>query len=324
MFLKENLVSVLMPVYNCEAYVTQAIQSILNQTYQNFELLIVDDGSKDASWKTVTNIKDDRVKKFKFEKNKGNIVALNFLLNKAEGDYITFQDADDWSDKNRLQIQVDFLKQHQQIYLCGTQYSHVEVNGTFTSSAILPLTHNDILNYIDTYKFPSLCAASCMIRKEVYNKIGGLREYYNRIGSGDFDWHYSIIQNFETANINEVLYFYRKNNLSLTTTVSKDLKKMISYKIAYHLYNQRKLTGTDSISNKNFGDIEELTQKLLPQYFKDPKLIYFKIAENQINTNQLRKGFFSIIVCIWKKPFGRRNITLVKMLYKKITTPSIN
>jgi glycosyltransferase involved in cell wall biosynthesis len=315
---KEDLVSVLMPVYNCADFLEQSIFSILKQTHKNLELLIVNDCSKDKSWEIISAMKDNRIRKYNFTKNKGNIVALNFLLEKAEGKFITFQDADDWSDINRIKVQIDFFRQHPQIYLCGTEYRYVQIDNTFTQASKLPLSHEGIMDYINEFEFPSLCAASCMIRKEVYEKVGGFREYFNRIGSGDFDWHYRIIEKYKIANIDEILYYYRKNNLSLTNTVSKDLKKMISYKIANHLYKQRKIDNTDSIINEDFEAINEFTKKLLPEYFKDSGLIYFKIAENQIINNQLLKGFISTMLCILRKPIKRRNFTLLKSLIKKI------
>lgn len=307
-----------MPSYNVDRYIQDAIDSILNQTYENFELIILDDGSKDKTWKVISEIKDNRVKKFRFKKNKGNIVALNFLLQKAKGEYITFQDADDWSDLNRIKIQVDFLSKHPDIYLCGTDYSYVEDNLPNTEFKNLPGTHEEIINYINLYESPPLCAASCMIQKATYSTIGGLREYFNRIGAGDFDWHYRIIENFTIANVNKTLYFYRKNNFSTTKTITSDIKKMVSEKIAYHLHTQRKSNISDLIDAKNFEKIDDFCRLHLPEYTKDKGLIYFKMAENQIKKQQLRKGFISLIILIFRTPFKRRNLTIMKLLFKAL------
>ena len=97
-----NKISVLMTVYNCEDYVRYAIDSILNQTYQNFEFIIVDDCSNDNSKKIIREFKDDRIKIFELNKRLGRTKALNFGLKKCNHSFIAIQDSDDISKKDRL------------------------------------------------------------------------------------------------------------------------------------------------------------------------------------------------------------------------------
>lgn len=100
------LVSIIIPCYNVEAYVEKAINSILNQTYTNLEIWIIDDASTDGTLQKVNAIKDDRIRIISFKENTQKVGAVNEALQKVNGDYIAFQDADDWSEPTRVQQQL--------------------------------------------------------------------------------------------------------------------------------------------------------------------------------------------------------------------------
>lgn len=103
-------VSVILPVYNSEAYLKEAIDSILAQTFIDFELVIIDDGSTDSSAKIILSYNDPRIKYFKNETNKGLVFSLNRAVNEATGNYIARMDADDISLPERLEKQLAYLK----------------------------------------------------------------------------------------------------------------------------------------------------------------------------------------------------------------------
>lgn len=108
-----DLVSVIMPAYNSEAFIAEAIESVLNQTYQNLELIIVDDCSKDKTFQIIKSFSDSRIRFFKLEKNSGSGVARQFAVEKAKGNYIAFLDADDLWKPEKLEKQLVFMKKHQ-------------------------------------------------------------------------------------------------------------------------------------------------------------------------------------------------------------------
>ncbi|WP_226163551.1 glycosyltransferase family 2 protein [Hymenobacter terricola] len=116
------LVSVLMPVYNAAPYVEQAVRSILEQTFADFELLIFNDGSQDASSEIIRSIQDERIRFFDCGQNSGYVVHLNEGLRLAKGKYIARMDADDIALPERFAKQVALLEQNVQIGLCGTAY----------------------------------------------------------------------------------------------------------------------------------------------------------------------------------------------------------
>lgn len=107
-------ITVFMPVYNTEKYLNEAIESILNQTYKNFEFLIIDDGSTDESLNIIKSFKDDRIRVYANKVNKGLPYTRNLGLTLANGKYIAFMDSDDISELNRLEIEVRFLEKNKE------------------------------------------------------------------------------------------------------------------------------------------------------------------------------------------------------------------
>lgn len=105
---KNNLISVIMPCYNAEKYIAEAIQSVLRQTHSNLELIIINDGSTDQSEKVIQSFNDERIK-YVVQKNSGQCVASNTGLSHAKGDYIKFFDADDVMNENHLEAQLQRL-----------------------------------------------------------------------------------------------------------------------------------------------------------------------------------------------------------------------
>lgn len=118
-------VSVVMPVYNAEAYLKEAIESILHQTFKDFELLVFNDGSTDASASIVQSYGDSRIRFFDRSVNVGYVHLLNEGIALAQGKYIARMDADDVSYPERLQQQVAFMESHSEVVLCGTRYIHI-------------------------------------------------------------------------------------------------------------------------------------------------------------------------------------------------------
>src|SRR5882672_11542755 len=114
------LVSVIMTVYNTEKYLTEAVNSILNQSLKDFEFIIIDDGSTDGSAQLLDSFLDPRIRIFKSSENLGLIVQSNKALGLARGKYIARMDSDDISLPTRLATQVAFLESHLEIGLCGT------------------------------------------------------------------------------------------------------------------------------------------------------------------------------------------------------------
>ena len=166
------LVSVIMPVYNGEKWLGEAIESILAQTFANFELLIVDDGSSDKSADIIRvyEQRDSRIRVFQLERNSGTAIARNYCIKASRGTYITYMDCDDISLPERLQKQVDFLNSNPQIGAVGTYASVVNEDLEFLRVR-KPQKHHALI-LLDHYIGDPFVYASIMMRRELLFAAG--------------------------------------------------------------------------------------------------------------------------------------------------------
>ena len=139
-FEKYPLVSVIMPVYNGASFISKTIESILNQTYKNFELLILDDFSSDNSIEIIKSFKDERIKLFTNKNNAGYIQGLNFLVNRSKGEFIARNDQDDISLPERLDKQLALFKRKPKLSIVGGQ---IKAFGKYIKKVSYPVNYND-------------------------------------------------------------------------------------------------------------------------------------------------------------------------------------
>lgn len=200
-------VTVLMPVYNAENYLAEAIESILDQTFTDFEFLIIDDGSTDRSIEIVNSYKDHRILLVKNEYNLGLVTTLNQGLSLAKSKYIARMDADDISLSNRLQIQVGYMEAHPAIGVCG---SWVTTIGDCPNHVwCYPTEHARIQTEL---LFTSrLAHPSVMMRRALLEKHG---LFYDKDYLHAEDWQLwrRCSFKFPLANIPQVLLKYRINS----------------------------------------------------------------------------------------------------------------
>jgi glycosyltransferase involved in cell wall biosynthesis len=202
---EKPIVSVVLPVFNCEDYVCDAVRSILDQTFTNFEFIIIDDGSTDNTYKKIKKIKDPRIILIK-QKNKGLPTTLNESFKRARGKYLARQDADDFSYKSRLEKQVAFLDSNPNVGIVGTWAEiwsdQKKTNRTLKHSC----TNSKIL--FDSLFDSSFVHSSVMIRKKVFSSIGGYNPKYKPVE--DYEYWTRILEKYDGANIPEVLHIYRE------------------------------------------------------------------------------------------------------------------
>ena len=204
-------VSVLMPVYNHEAFVGQAIESILNQTFSDFELVIVDDGSKDGSAGVIRAYqqRDERIRFYQFPHNLGEARARNRTVSESSGDYITFLDADDQCLPERLEKQLEFLRSNPGIGAVGTAGFLVDVNLKHLAVDKSP-AHPALIAFSPFIGGEMFINASVMLRREFVLAVG---EYDPSMRYGaDSDFFLRVMGLTRCANIQEPLYVYRRHN----------------------------------------------------------------------------------------------------------------
>lgn len=208
-------VTVLMSVYNGDRYLLESIESILNQTFQDFELLIINDGSTDKTREIILSLNDSRIRLVDNEQNIGLTRSLNKGLRLAKGEFVARQDADDLSAPDRLQQQVDFLDKHSEIALLGTWHQEIDADGNFTGAWDLPSNWTQIRWSILFYT--PFVHSSIMMRKNlVLSQIGFYNEALSY--SQDYELWSRIAASLPVFSLKERLVKTRVNPFSMTAT----------------------------------------------------------------------------------------------------------
>jgi glycosyltransferase involved in cell wall biosynthesis len=209
--------SVILPVYNTEKFVAQAIESILNQTFVDFELIIADDGSKDGSCKIVNAYaeQDDRIIISHNEINQGKVKTVNRLFEMCRGKYLTIHDADDWSELARFQIQLDFLQKFDKNVLCGSNfYSHFGSKRFIASD--LQTEGGKIIE--DLGKHSQIHGPTAIFHSEIVKELGTL--YRDFSTAEDIDFILRTSEKYLVTNIPQCLYHYRIHDNSITNNLN--------------------------------------------------------------------------------------------------------
>ena len=200
-----------MPVYNAGSFLREAIESILSQTYQNFELIIIDDASTDESGKVIREYAkkySSKIRAIYLKKNinGGGDAAGNVGFAKATGEYIARMDSDDIADPNRLAKQVEYMQKHKRIDVLGSCAYVINASGEITGEKNVPLTHKDI--YQEFFTFHPMIHPSVMIRR---SSIVGKTLYSQELPSNnDYLTFFKLITSGKKfANLPEKLLYYR-------------------------------------------------------------------------------------------------------------------
>ena len=133
--MEDKLVSIIMPTYNCAKFIGKTIESVIAQTYENWELIIVDDCSKDNTEEVVSKYKDNRIKYYRLENNSGAAVARTEAMKKARGSYMSFLDSDDLWKKDKLEKQLEFMNKNNYNFTC-TEYEQIDEEGNKLNKVI--------------------------------------------------------------------------------------------------------------------------------------------------------------------------------------------
>jgi glycosyltransferase involved in cell wall biosynthesis len=220
-------VSVIMASYNHENYVAEAIESVLSQTYQDFEFIITDDGSIDGTVGAIKKIADSRIKLFCFSKNQGVCAAMNNCIKEAKGEYIALINSDDAWMPEKLEKQVKFLEENSGI---GATFTHVKIiddngndrpEGSDLHTKVFAQPNKTRFQWLEHFFFKGncLCHPSVLIRKHCYEEIGFYDERFAQLP--DFDFWIRLCTRYEIyimpANLVRFRILQEKTNVSANT-----------------------------------------------------------------------------------------------------------
>jgi glycosyltransferase involved in cell wall biosynthesis len=234
-------VSVLLPVYNGERYIVQSVESILRQSYRDFELIVVNDGSTDRTGTLIKGLSDHRINLLEQE-NQGLTRTLNNALKVIKGEYIARQDADDLSHPDRLLRQVEFLDTRLDVGLVGSVCLCLNEDGEIIGQTP-PLTDPLKLRKILRERGNPFVHGSVMFRRECIGKVGGYRIEMDR--AEDYDLWLRISEYYEIAKLKEPLYLWRWSQSGISLTKMEYLEKKAE--LARELSEERRKEGRDSL-----------------------------------------------------------------------------
>ena len=199
-------VSVIMPAYNCEAFIGESVESILKQSFTDFEFIIIDDASTDKTVEMIRGYNDPRIILLVKPGNTGYTDSLNMAIRLAKGKYIARMDADDIALVNRFEVQYRFLEKNKDTLVVG---SHYKIIGTDTTIH-LPVTYDEVK--ITAMMHVPVAHPTAFIRKEVFTKYA-FRYDKNFEPAEDYDLWCKVLEKGKIENIDEVLLLYRHHNL---------------------------------------------------------------------------------------------------------------
>lgn len=229
--MKSPVISILMPVYKTAPYLREAIDSVLSQSFKEFELIVLNDCSPDNADEILDTYTDPRIVRYKGERNAGLSNILNIGLGLARGKYIARMDSDDLSMPERLQIQVDYLEAHPEIDLVSTG---MQLFGA--KDEVWIREQNPKKVKINALFHSPILHASSMWRRERFEERG-LRFRQEMVPSEDYDlWTRAMVKGLRLVNLQQVLYKYRIHQAQATSrtdlTADKDRIVQQNYLLA--------------------------------------------------------------------------------------------
>ncbi len=308
-------VSVIIPARNAQAYIHQALASVLSQTLVDFELIVIDNGSYDKTSQIVSSYAlDARVRSLTCVEG-GLVGALNYGLSVAAAGLVARMDADDIMMPDRLQKQYDYMRAHHDVVALGTQVEYMDDRGNIIDRASrFPETGAQINKTL--LKYCCLCHPTVMMRKDVIQSIGGYRAAFP--AAEDFDLWLRLIEKFEIANLPDVLLRYRVH----AGQVSKEKvwTQRLSRNLALLSAKSRRETGADPLNGFSYRLID-------PAPTPDDKIsrrkVYetcraFKAAERIITKNEIISVSEAnrLLAYLSKHTIGDGQKTRLKLLIK--------
>lgn len=264
----QPLVTVLIPAYNAEKTIVKTIDSVCKQSYQNLEIIIVDDGSIDSTYHIVSTYPDSRIKVIKIN-NSGISKALNKGLSVAKGEFVARIDSDDIAEENRITLQVQEFHNNPKLVLLGTSVSYIDDSDILLGRNFCFTNFRIIKNKLKSHNF--FWHPTVMYRTEFALSVGGYEEKLSGLFE-DYFFFIKLSKYGEIYNLPEALTRYRISSNQITNShVSKDFKRLMGETIISEEITEEKSILLRSIKKRD---------KALPDVSEERKK---NVAENSLN-----------------------------------------
>ena len=223
-----------MPVYNGERYLREAVESILRQTFSDFEFLIIDDGSRDGTSAILRSYRDDRIRVFENEHNLGLIAALNKGLQMARGEYVARMDADDISLPRRLERQLDYMERHRNICVASSYFRHIDEQHRVLETC-RPETRDFLISFkMHVEGYNPICHPAAMFRTKPVRDAGGYSAEFPHAEDGAL-WFRLDSLGLKFGIVPRILFLYRYHRQQITQTKSEEASRSHFTAHAQHL-----------------------------------------------------------------------------------------
>ncbi|OJW50116.1 MAG: hypothetical protein BGO67_01950 [Alphaproteobacteria bacterium 41-28] len=285
------LVSIIIPTYNREKFIGEAIQSVLNQTYKNFEVIVIDDGSQDRTREVVLSFRDERVS-YSHTTNQGRSIARNLALKHAKGTYIAFLDSDDLYYKDKIEKQVEFLEKNKQFGMVYTAAHCIDEAGNLLNFSYKAIDTGWIYWKIAYFADTTITLPTVMVRQEVFSVVGGFDENMHRFEDTDM-WR-RISKTYMIGAMQDVTCLLRTHN---DNRLENQQPEIIIDNLKYYI---NKILSEDEV----YSDFHKKGISNLLKYYKDAFLTVAEFKENRNKIEELGEYTNKIIE---KELIPRRN-----------------
>lgn len=294
-------VSILMPAYNAGKLINEAINSILDQTHSNWELLVLDDGSTDDTFQKANAFGDERIQVTLNESNLGYLKSCNKLFEMASGEYITFLDADDTCSKHRLEKCLAKIAISGADFLT-TDHARFWDNGK-RENVNQPVDFSKLST--DPNFYPSICGATIFAKKALVEKVGGYNSIFDKMGAEDYHWLFRLSLAGKGSHLSEPLYQYRQHEGQIRgrstpeNFIAHDLDRTIRKKL---ITDQ-----VDLLKPENADSLIALKAEWLQAFSEDPTLIMRHRSIQLLNEGHYIEAMLNSVSTILRSPFNWAN-----------------
>ena len=263
--------TILMPAFNAALYIVEAVDSLLNQTFKDFELWIIDDGSVDNTRQIMESFSDSRIKKFYFEQNRGRVLLINEMVKKVTTEFFTVTDADDISHPQRLQLQIDLLKKDADLMMCGTSYAAMDDKGFLFRELRLLTDYKEVYGQMQSHC--QFLGATTVMRSTLITSFPAFYRLYFKDNIADADLASRIVDCFKAVNLSAPLYYYRMLKTSLTRK-NVTVRSLNLYQAVAFLSAERRSTGEDSLMKNEPEAVDKFLAGISKEYDADPSFVF--------------------------------------------------
>ncbi len=287
--------SILMPVYNGARYIKPAIESLLHQTFTDFELVVVDDGSTDQSHEILASFSDPRIRVLRNDCNRGIVYSRNRALSEARGRYIAPFDADDIAHPRKFERQIRFLEEHPAYGMVGCRVYHIDPEGRRLKSRWRLGAGPEMIPALQLFRAYFIQSAVVYRREAI--PAGGYAEGFEIVE--DYMMYYEVAQRHKTINLPEYLLYYRIHEESIQRK-RRDVLVECEQKLYQYMYAPLEI----GITPERYRVLQHLKHRKplnLQQYKETGAFLRLILQQNRIHPVYPQKVLYRVVLNRWLK-----------------------